>query len=106
MYPACIIRGMDARHRIPYIYVPMRLLLLLSAFLTALTGAVAGTAASAQPVQASAIAAQAKQGAPIKVTAPLPEEVQGAYAAPGTWHVHPAPSIRVARAPYGERRRE
>ena len=50
----------------------MRLLLLLSAFLTALTGAVVGTAASAQPIQASASATHAKPGAPVKVTAPLP----------------------------------
>jgi hypothetical protein len=84
----------------------MRLLLLLSAFLTALTGAVAGTAASAQPIQASASAAQAKPGATIKVTAPLPEEVQGAYAAPGTWHVGSAPVAPLSRKSYGERRRE
>jgi len=84
----------------------MRLLLLLSAFLTALTGAAVGTAASAQPVQASATTTQAKPGATVKVTAPLPEEVQGSYAAPGTWHVSPAPAVRVQRATYGERRRE
>jgi Flp pilus assembly protein TadD len=84
----------------------MRLLLLLSAFLTALTGVVVGTAASAQPIQASASATHAKPGTPVKVTAPLPEEVQGAYAAPGTWHVRLAPSVRISRTPYGERRRE
>ena len=84
----------------------MRLLLLLSAFLAALTGAVAGTAASAQPVQASVAATQAKAGATVKVTAPLPEEVQGAYAAPGTWRAKLAPALRASRATYGERRRE
>ena len=84
----------------------MRLLLLLSAFLTALTGAMTGTAASAQPIVATAAVTHAKQGSAVSVTAPLPEEAQGAFAAPGTWRA-PAPlNARTSRHPFGERRRE
>jgi hypothetical protein len=84
----------------------MRLLLLLSAFLTALTGVVAGTAASAQPIEASTTATRAKAGTTVTVTAPLPEEVRGAYAAPGTWHSRLVQPLPVSRKTYGERRRE
>jgi hypothetical protein len=84
----------------------MRLLLLLSAFMTALTGVVVGSAASAQRVEASVSATHAKAGTSVKVTAPLPEEVQGAYAAPGTWHARLVQPVRVQRKTYGERRRE
>jgi hypothetical protein len=84
----------------------MRLLLLLSAFLTALTGAVVGSAASAQPIVASTSATHAKVGNAVAVTAPMPEEVRGAFAAPGTWHAGIAPVVRVSRKTYGERRRE
>jgi hypothetical protein len=84
----------------------MRLLLLLSAFLTALTGAVVGSAASAQPVESSVSATQARAGASVKLTAPLREAAQGAYAAPGIWHASPAPAVRLTRKTYGERRRE
>jgi len=84
----------------------MRLLLLFSAFLTALTGAVVGSAASAQPVVASTSATHAKAGATVTVTAPMPEEVRGAFAAPGTWHASLVPAVRVSRKSYGERRRE
>ncbi len=97
---------MDARLPFSYIAAHMRLLLLLSAFLTALTGAMAGTAASAQPVVASAAATQAKPCNSVNVPAPLPEEAQGAFAAPGTWRA-PAPvNVRSSRHPFGERRRE
>jgi len=84
----------------------MRLLLLLSAFLTALTGAVAGSAVCAQPIEASATTATAKSGSSVRVVAPLPEEVQGAYAAPGTWRARKAPILRTSHKLYGERRRE
>ena len=84
----------------------MRLLLLLSAFLTALTGAVVGSAASAQPIVASTSATHAKVGNSVTVTAPVPEEVRGAFAAPGTWHASRVPTVRVSRKTYGERRRE
>jgi hypothetical protein len=84
----------------------MRLLLLLSAFLTALTGAVVGSAASAQPIVASTSAAHAKPGSTVTVTAPVPEEVRGAFAAPGTWHSRLVQAPRVSRKSYGERRRE
>ena len=83
----------------------MRLLLLLSAFLTALTGAAIGTVASAQPIQASASATHAKPVAAAKA-APLPEEVRGAFAAPGTWRTGTYPAVRSMRTVYGERRRE
>jgi hypothetical protein len=84
----------------------MRLLLLLSAFLTALSGAVVGSAASAQPIVASTSATHAKAGATVTVTAPMPEEVRGAFAAPGTWHASMVPAVSVSRKSYGERRRE
>lgn len=84
----------------------MRLLLLLSAFLTALTGAMTGTAASAQPIVASATATQAKPGSATHVAAPLPEEVQGAFAAPGTWRARAPLALRSSRHSFGERRRE
>lgn len=84
----------------------MRLLLLLSALLTALTGAVVGTAASAQPIVASSTATHAKVSNTATVTAPMPEEVRGAYAAPGTWRSSLVPPMAVQRKSYGERRRE
>ena len=84
----------------------MRLLLLFSAFLTALTGAVVGTAASAQPIVASSTATHAKVGNTATVTAPVPEEVRGAFAAPGTWHNSLVSPTRIQRKSYGERRRE
>ena len=84
----------------------MRLLLLLSAFMTALTGAMVGSAALAQRVETSVSTTHAKAGTSVKVTAPLPEEVQGAYAAPGTWHARLVQPVRVQRKTYGERRRE
>jgi hypothetical protein len=84
----------------------MRLLLLFSAFLTALTGAVVGSAASAQPIVASTSATHAKASAAVNATAPVPEEVRGAYAAPGTWRSSLVPTVRVSRKSYGERRRE
>jgi len=84
----------------------MRLLLLFSAFLTALTGAVVGSAASAQPIVASTSATHAKAGNAVTVTAPVPEEVRGAYAAPGTWRSNAVLPPRSARKSYGERRRE
>ena len=84
----------------------MRLLLLLSAFLTALTGAMTGTAASAQPVVASATATQAKPGKAVNVQVALPEEVPGAFFAPATWRA-PAPlNAHSSRDSFGERRRE
>ena len=84
----------------------MRLLLLFSAFLTALTGAVVGTAACAQPIVASSSATHAKPGNAATVSAPVPEEVRGAFAAPGTVHANPISPTRVQRKSYGERRRE
>jgi type IV secretory pathway TrbL component len=84
----------------------MRLLLLLSAFLTALTGVVVGSAASAQPIVASTSATHAKVGNAVTVTAPVPEEVRGAFAAPGTWHARSVAAVPVSRKSYGERRRE
>ena len=84
----------------------MRLLLLLSALLTAMTGAAAGTAASAQPIEASMTATHAKPGNTIKVAVPLPEEVPGAFAAPGTWRATAPSVVRTTRHPFGERRRE
>ena len=84
----------------------MRLLLLLSAFLTALTGAVVGSAASAQPIVASTSATHAKVGNSVTVTAPVPEEVRGAFAAPGTWRSSLVSAPRISRKSYGERRRE
>lgn len=84
----------------------MRLLLLLSALLTALTGVAVGGAASAQPVVASASATHVKPGAAVSPVAPLPEEVRGAFAAPGTWRTGTYPVVRSSRASYGERRRE
>jgi hypothetical protein len=97
---------MDARQAITYMASAMRLLLLLSAFLTALTGAAMGSAASAQPVVASAAATQAKPGSAVHVAVQRPEEVAGAFAAPITWRA-PAPlTARSTRHSFGERRRE
>lgn len=84
----------------------MRLLLLLSALLTALTGVVVGSAASAQPIVASSSASRAKVGSTVTVTAPVPEEIRGAYAAPGTWHNRLVQPPRLQRDSFGERRRE
>ncbi|HWI86082.1 MAG TPA: hypothetical protein VNT42_07155 [Sphingomonas sp.] len=84
----------------------MRLLLLLSAFLTALSGAVVGTSASAQPIEASASTGHVKPGSAVKVAAPLPEEVRGAFAAPGTWRAYAPLITRAERHSFGERRRE
>ncbi|WP_420138029.1 hypothetical protein [Sphingomonas sp.] len=84
----------------------MRLLLLLSAFLTALTGAMTGTAASAQPVVASASATQAQPGAAARAQRPLPQASPVALLAPRTWRA-PGP-LATASSPdsFGERRRE
>ncbi|WP_442678405.1 hypothetical protein ACSBM8_12830 [Sphingomonas sp. ASY06-1R] len=84
----------------------MRLLLLLSAFLTALTGAMTGTAASAQPVVASASATQAQPGVATRAQHPLPQPVPAAVLTPQTWRA-PAPlTARSAPDSFGERRRE
>jgi len=81
----------------------MRLLLLLSAFLTALTGVVSGAAAAAEPVQASASVAQA--GSRVTAAVALPRAGEPVFSAASPWHVT-APSLgRDARFSYGERRR-
>jgi len=86
-----------------YMSRAMRLLLLLSAFLTALTGVVSGAATAAEPVQASASVAQAGSRTTIAVV--LPRAGEQAFAAASTWHVD-APAPRAgARSSYGERRR-
>ena len=84
----------------------MRLLLLLSALLSALTGVV-GTRATAQPVQASAAAILA----PARIAAAAPMAAR--FAAPAYGSIPPlrliAPRVFgvVARQPlYAERRRE
>jgi hypothetical protein len=97
---------MDAERAITYMAIAMRLLLLLSAFLTALTGAMVGTAASAQPIVASATANQAKPGTAVHVHVQRPEKVQGAFTAPATWRA-PAPlATHSSYRSFGERRRE
>ena len=84
----------------------MRLLLLLSAFLTALTGAMTGTAASAQPIVASASVPQVRSGSAVNISVAQPEKVQGAFFAPIAWRA-PAPLIALSsRDTFGERRRE
>jgi len=40
------------------------------------------------------------------VAVPLPEEVPGAFAAPGTWRATAPSVVRTTRHPFGERRRE
>jgi hypothetical protein len=97
---------MDVAGAITYMAKTMRLLLLLSAFLTALTGAMAGTAASAQPVVASASATQAKPGAAARAQLPLPQPIPAALLAPRAWRA-PAPLVaRSSPDSFGERRRE
>jgi len=81
----------------------MRLLLLLSAFLTALTGVVSGAATAAEPVQASASVAQA--GARPTIAVVLPRPGQQAFATVSTWHVAETAQRPDARLSYGERRR-
>lgn len=81
----------------------MRLLLLLSAFLTALTGVVVGPSAVAQPVEASVSVAPAKTGIPA-VVAPSPARaMQVAFATERAWRA-PAPvgNFSAGRA-FGER---
>ncbi len=81
----------------------MRLLLLLSALLTALTGAVVGSAAVAQPVEASVSVAAAKPGIPA-VVAPSPvRAMQPALAPQRSWRApSPAGNIPAGRF-FGER---
>jgi hypothetical protein len=84
----------------------MRLLLLLSALLTALTGAVVSSSASAQPVEASVSVSAAKPGG-IATVAPAPARaMQAAFATPRAWRA-PAPMVvyRPGRF-FGERRRQ
>lgn len=84
----------------------MRLLLLLSAFLTALTGAMTGSAIAAQPMVASVSASQVKPGSAANLAVPRPEKVQGAFFPPVAWRA-PAPLIALSsRDTFGERRRE
>jgi hypothetical protein len=96
---------MDAGGSLTYMGRTMRLLLLLSAFLTALTGVVAGAATAAQPVQATASAVSTKQGVAAIVAAPLRARTQG-FAASAAWHVAAPAALRPQYASFGERRRE
>jgi hypothetical protein len=84
----------------------MRLLLLLSALLTALTGVVTGSAVSAQPVEASVSIGQVKTGG-IAVAVPAPARpVQGAFATRRAWRA-PAPlGVYPVGRFFGERRRQ
>jgi hypothetical protein len=84
----------------------MRLLLLLSALLTALTGVVGGSAVSAQPVEASVSVNAVKPGG-IASVAPAPvRAMQAAFAPQLAWRA-PAPMVvyRPGRF-FGERRRQ
>jgi hypothetical protein len=83
----------------------MRLLLLLSAFLTALTGVVAGVAPAAQPVQATASAAPARQGISAIAAAPSSARAQ-AFSTSIAWHVAAPVALRPQYSSFGERRRE
>jgi hypothetical protein len=84
----------------------MRLLLLLSALLTALTGVVGGSAASAQPVEASVSVSAAKPGGIATVARPATHAMQGAFASLSVWRA-PEPIVfyRPGRF-FGERRRQ
>jgi hypothetical protein len=95
---------MDAGPGISYMAKAMRLLLLLSAFLTALTGVVSGAVASAQPVQASASVAQAKPGKAITIATPL-RALPAAFTRSAGWHVAASATPQADRASFGERRR-
>jgi hypothetical protein len=84
----------------------MRLLLLLSALLTALTGGVVGPAASAQPVEASVSISPVKSGGIAIVAASPARLVQGVFTTPRTWRA-PAPlGVYPAGRFFGERRRQ
>lgn len=84
----------------------MRLLLLLSALLGALTG-VAGSRAQAQPVQASALATASVAGA-AAVTVAARRFTPAPYATtpPLSLGVRPPVAAIVQRVLYAERRRE
>ena len=83
----------------------MRLLLLLSALLTALTGVVTGTATAATPVQASASAAQAGARTAIAV-APVLRGEEHAFPIAIGWHVAATPATHTNLSSFGQRRRE
>ena len=83
----------------------MRLLLLLSALLTALSG-VTGARTTAQPVQASAAAAVAVTRA-VAVSPASPRFVAAPYPSrPPLRLALPRPAVVASRALYAERRRE
>ncbi len=85
----------------------MRLLLLLSAFLTALSGALGASAASAQPVESSASITQAaKTGTAALAAAAIPAATSAAFGPSDHWQPIAAPSAPSQRASFGERRRE
>jgi hypothetical protein len=84
----------------------MRLLLLLSALLTALTGVVTGSAASAQPVEASVSISPARAGGITVVAASPARAIQAAFVTSRTWRA-PAPlGVYPAGRFFGERRRQ
>ena len=83
----------------------MRLLLLLSAFLTALTGVVASGVAAEQPVQTAASASPVRAHAAIVAAAPRHTQAQ-AFAASTAWYVAAPAIVAADRATFGARRRE
>jgi hypothetical protein len=95
---------MDEGGGITYMMRAMRMLLLLSAFLTALTGVVTGSAVAAQPVQVSACAAQARPRAAIAIAAPHRAAERG-FATVSGWHVAACMATPGDAASFGERRR-
>lgn len=96
----------DVRRSMTYMDCVSRFFLLLSVLLTALTGVVAGTPVTAQPVVASAAAMPVKSGPTANVAASLPRHVQGAFAAAATWRAPAPSSARSSPHSFGERRRE
>jgi hypothetical protein len=96
---------MDAHGSFTYMSRAMRLLLLLSAFLTALTGLGSGAALVAEPVAASASAAADDRTTAEAAAAVRPAGVQD-HSADGVRWSRALPVVASGASPFGERRRE